>query len=92
MMLVLLYLAVTSATSAQLIAVASIISADVLPYFKPNPSTSQISWAAHGGVVFWAVCLGALGSIFRAIGISMGSLYIWMVSTCTKIKSVESID
>jgi hypothetical protein len=76
-MLVLLYLAVTSATSAQLIAVSSVLTFDVWKvYINPKASSSQLFWISHIFVGFWALAMGVLGLIFYYAGISMGYLYL----------------
>lgn len=57
-MLVLLYLAVTSAASAQLIAVSSVLTFDVYkPFIRPHASSTELAWVSHGGVAFWCVCI-----------------------------------
>ncbi|MCO5613569.1 hypothetical protein L7F22_067846 [Adiantum nelumboides] len=77
--LILLYLAVTSATSAQLIAVSSVLTFDVYKvYIKPSASSKELFWMSHIGVAFWSLALGVLGLIFYYIGISMGWLYVFM--------------
>ncbi|KIP04085.1 hypothetical protein PHLGIDRAFT_31522 [Phlebiopsis gigantea 11061_1 CR5-6] len=78
-LLVVLFLAVTSATSAELIAVSSILTFDVYKrYINPNATESQILKVSHAGVAFFAVVMGLLGLIFFYIGISMGWLYEFM--------------
>lgn len=64
-LLVLLFLAVTSAASAQIIAVSSVLTYDVYKcYFNPTASPNQIYYASHAFVVFWSVVMGFLGLIF----------------------------
>ncbi|KAH0445986.1 hypothetical protein IEQ34_025179 [Dendrobium chrysotoxum] len=78
-MLILLYLAVTSAISAQLIAVSSVLTFDIYKvYIRPNATASETFWMSHFGVAFWSLMLGILGLIFYYIGISMGWLYVFM--------------
>ncbi|KAI0777651.1 urea transporter [Trametes elegans] len=77
--LIVLFLAVTSATSAELIAVSSILTYDVYKrYFNPNATESQILKISHAMVALFAVIMGILGLIFYYIGISMGWLYEFM--------------
>jgi len=77
--LIVLFLAVTSATSAELIAVSSILTYDVYKrYFNPTATESQILRVSHAAVVLFAVVMGLLGLIFYYIGISMGWLYTFM--------------
>lgn len=77
-MLVLLYLAVTSATSAQLIAVSSVLTYDVYrTYINPRATSTQLFRASHIFVAVWAIVMGLLGLIFYYAGISMGeSLFL----------------
>jgi len=74
-----LFLAVTSATSAELIAVSSILTYDVYKrYFNPHATESQILAVSHASVALFAIVMGLLGLIFYYIGISMGWLYTFM--------------
>ncbi|KAH9849395.1 urea transporter [Lenzites betulinus] len=78
-LLIVLFLAVTSATSAELIAVSSIMTYDVYKkYFNPQATEAQILKVSHAMVAFFAVVMGILGLIFFYIGISMGWLYEFM--------------
>ncbi|TFK24002.1 urea transporter [Coprinopsis marcescibilis] len=78
-MLILLFLAVTSACSAELIAVSTIITYDVYKtYFNPNATEEQILRVGHIGVVAYAVVCGVAATIFFYIGISLGWLYTFM--------------
>ncbi|EJD07865.1 urea transporter [Fomitiporia mediterranea MF3/22] len=78
-MLVLLFLAVTSATSAELIAVSSILTYDVYrKYVNPQATEVQISRVSHWMVAFYALVMGLAGLIFFYIGVSMGWLYTFM--------------
>ncbi|KAG8899745.1 hypothetical protein FRB99_006461 [Tulasnella sp. 403] len=78
-MLVLLFLAVTSATSAELIAVSSILTYDVYKrYINPQATEKQILWVSHMMIVAYAIFMGIAGTIFFYIGISMGWLYLFM--------------
>ncbi|KAK0555182.1 hypothetical protein OC846_001052 [Tilletia horrida] len=77
-MLILLFLAVTSALSAQLIAVSSVITYDIYQPVFPKATEKNLFWVSHVSVVIWAVAVGILGIIFHEIGISMGWLYVFM--------------
>ncbi|KZT37750.1 urea transporter [Sistotremastrum suecicum HHB10207 ss-3] len=78
-MLVLLFLAVTSATSAELIAVSSILTYDVYKrYINPQANEAQILRMSHYMVAFFALVMGLAGLIFFYIGVSMGWLYTFM--------------
>ncbi|RXW17021.1 hypothetical protein EST38_g8834 [Candolleomyces aberdarensis] len=78
-LLILLFLAVTSACSAELIAVSSILTFDVYKeYINPRATEEQILRVGHAGVALYAVICGVAGTIFYYIGISMGWLYTFM--------------
>ncbi|KAJ1021316.1 hypothetical protein NDA18_005555 [Ustilago nuda] len=75
--LIILFLAVTSASSAQQVAVASVLTFDVYkPYIRPNASKREIFIMSHAGVLIWAVVMSLFGSIFHYAGISLGWLYL----------------
>jgi len=74
-----LFLAVTSATSAELIAVSSILTYDVYKrYFNPTANEARVLAVSHASVALFALVMGLLGLIFFYIGISMGWLYTFM--------------
>ncbi|GAA6015627.1 hypothetical protein JCM10207_008149 [Rhodosporidiobolus poonsookiae] len=76
LLLVILFLAVTSATAAELVAVGSNLSYDVyVALINPKATDKQILRADHISVVAWGLFMGVLGVIFHEIGISMGWLY-----------------
>lgn len=78
-LLILLFLAVTSASSAELIAVSSILTYDIYKkYINPHATEAQVLKVSHAMVAFFAVCMGLAGLIFFYIGISMGWLYTFM--------------
>jgi SSS family transporter len=78
-LLVLLFLAVTSACSAELIAVSSILTYDVYKtYINPKASEDQILRVGHAAVALYAVVCGLAGLIFFYIGVSLGWLYTFM--------------
>ncbi|KAF7377971.1 Urea transporter [Mycena sanguinolenta] len=78
-LLVLLFLAVTSATSAELIAVSSLLTYDVYKkYLNPEATEAQIMRVSHLMVAFYALVIGLAGLIFFYIGVSMGWLYTFM--------------
>ncbi|KAI0765008.1 urea transporter [Fomes fomentarius] len=78
-LLIVLFLAVTSATSAELIAVSSLLTYDVYKkYINPRATDAQILKVSHAMVALFAIVMGILGLIFFYIGISMGWLYEFM--------------
>ncbi|PWN53180.1 Na+/solute symporter [Violaceomyces palustris] len=77
--LILLFLAVTSASSAQQVAVSSVLTFDVYkPYFRPNASKKEIYWVTHIMVLVWASVMAIFGCIFNAAGVRLGWIYLMM--------------
>jgi Na+/proline symporter len=77
--LVLLFLAVTSACSAELIAVSSVLTYDVYKtYVNPKATEEQILRVGHWAVLFYALVCALAGLIFFYINVSMGWLYTFM--------------
>lgn len=75
-MLILLFLAVTSACSAEQIAVSSVLTYDIYgTYINKNPSEKQILWCSHACILGCSIFMGAIATAFLYIGISMGYLY-----------------
>ncbi|KAJ6570850.1 solute symporter family transporter [Mycena vulgaris] len=76
LLLIVLFLAVTSAASAELVAVSSILTYDVYKrYFNPHATDNQILKVSHIGVIGFGIFMGVLGVIFHEIGISLSWLY-----------------
>lgn len=79
-MLILLFLAVTSACSAEQIAVSSLFTYDVYGvYINKKPSETQTLWVSRGAILGYSVFMGAIATAFNYIGVSMGYLYELMV-------------
>ncbi|KAJ7347324.1 solute symporter family transporter [Mycena albidolilacea] len=75
LLLIALFLAVTSAASAELVAVSSIITYDVYKrYFNPHATDKEILRMSHVGVIGFGLFMGILGVIFFEIGISLSWL------------------
>lgn len=78
-MLILLYLAVTSATAAQLVAVSSIFSYNVVKTLKPDASPRLIFLCSHVAMGAWAVFIAVIGLVWYYVpNMSMGWLYTMM--------------
>ncbi|KAF3387273.1 Urea active transporter [Penicillium rolfsii] len=72
LMLILLFMAVTSSTSAELIAVASLLTFDVYKtYFRPNTTSTDLVRVSHWAIVVYALVLAAFCCILNAVGISL---------------------
>ncbi|KAM0797807.1 urea active transporter [Usnea florida] len=77
--LLLVFMAVTSASSSEYIAVSSIFTYDIYQtYFNPNASGKMLINMAHSFVVIYAILLAAFSTGLYYIGISMGYLYLMM--------------
>ncbi|KAL8750698.1 MAG: hypothetical protein Q9184_006334 [Pyrenodesmia sp. 2 TL-2023] len=77
--LLLIFMAVTSASSAEYIAVSSIFTYDIYKtYFEPTASGRKLVYMAHTCVVVYAILLAAFSTALYYIGISMGYLYLMM--------------
>ncbi|KAJ4292810.1 urea active transporter [Kalmusia sp. IMI 367209] len=77
--LLLVFMAVTSAMSAELIAVSSIFTYDFYQtYVNPRATGKQLIYMSHVMVVGFAVAMAAWSTGLYYIGISMGYLYLLM--------------
>ncbi len=77
--LLIVFMAVTSATSSELIAVSSIFTYDLYrTYFKPEASGKRLIMISHVIVVGYAVFIATFAVGLWYAGISMGYLYVMM--------------
>ena len=73
--------AVTSASSAEYIAVSSIFTYDIYQtYINPKASGKTLIFMSHTSVVMYAILLAGFSTGLYYIGISMGYLYLLMVT------------
>lgn len=81
---ILIFMAVTSTTSAQLIAVSSIISSDVYhTYIRPNASDKQVIRVSRAACIGFAIFASAFSTMLYYIGISLTwTLYFLGLITC----------
>ncbi|KAL7338853.1 urea transporter [Rhodotorula toruloides] len=78
-LLVVLFLAVTSATAAELCATSTVMTYDIyLPYIRPTASEKELLRVDHIGIVIWCLVMAVAGCIFHAVGVGMGFLYEMM--------------
>lgn len=71
-LLLILYLAVTSTASAEMMAASSIISFDVYKkYINPKATNSQIIRVSHISVVFFGLFCGGFSVMLHYVGINM---------------------
>ncbi|KAK3074965.1 urea permease [Teratosphaeriaceae sp. CCFEE 6253] len=88
LMLVLLFMAVTSSTSAELIAVSSLLTFDVYKtYIKPDSSSSRLVQISHYGIILYALVLAAFCSILNAVGLNL----TWLLTILAIIVGGASI-
>ncbi|KAK0936629.1 urea permease [Friedmanniomyces endolithicus] len=88
LMLVLLFMAVTSSTSAELIAVSSLLTFDVYKtYIKPDAPSSQLVRISHYGIILYALVLAAFCSILNAVGLNL----TWLLTILAIIVGGASI-
>lgn len=77
--LILVFLAVTSAASAELIAVSSLLTYDVYrAYFNPKATGVEIMRMSHITTVGFGIFMGVLASVLNTFGITLGYLYLLM--------------
>lgn len=77
--ILLIFMAVTSAMSAELIAVSSIFTYDVYQtYFNPKASGQLLIKMSHTSVIVYAILMASFSTGLHYIGISMGYLYLLM--------------
>lgn len=77
--LLIIFMAVTSATSAELIAVSSIFTYDFYrTYIKPDASGKRLIYISHCIVVAYALFISSFSVGLWYAGISMGYLYLMM--------------
>ncbi|KAF5392051.1 hypothetical protein D9757_003258 [Collybiopsis confluens] len=71
--LLVVFMAVTSAASAELIGVSSLFSYET--YFRPNAKGPEIVRVSHYFICFWAVWMGAWAVILNKAGVDLGWLF-----------------
>ncbi|RDW67502.1 sodium:solute symporter family protein [Aspergillus mulundensis] len=85
--LLMIFMAVTSTLSAQVIAVSSILSFDVYrEYFKRTATDRDVIHASHLGVIFFAAFCAGFSTMLHYVGVDLGwTLYMLGVVTCPGI-------
>lgn len=77
--ILIVFMAVTSAMSAELIAVSTIWTYDIFQtYIRPQSSGRTLINMSHAAVVIYAILLASFATGLYYIGISMGYLYLLM--------------
>jgi len=79
MILIQLFMAVTSTGSAELIAVSSILTYDIYQtYINPEATGEDLLKISKYGVVGFGLIMGVLGIILNELGLSLGWVYLGM--------------
>ncbi|KAI0364049.1 Na+/solute symporter [Pilatotrama ljubarskyi] len=74
--LLVVFMAVTSAVSAELIAVSSLFSYDLYrTYYRPKATSTEIVRVSHYFICFWAVWAGCWSTILHKASIDLGWLF-----------------
>ena len=77
--LIMIFMAVTSAMSAELIAVSSIWTYDIYQtYINPQASGKRLIYMSHASCIGYALVMAAFSTGLYYAGISMGYLYLMM--------------
>ncbi|KAI6715655.1 hypothetical protein JHW43_001857 [Diplocarpon mali] len=77
--LLIVFMAVTSASSAELIAVSSIFTYDIYQtYLRPDASGKRLIYMSHAMVVGFGLFMASFSVGLHYAGISMGYLYVMM--------------
>lgn len=78
-LLLTLFMAVTSSSSSELIAVSSILTFDVYKmYIKPHATPAQLIRISHIMICLFGVIMGLFACIWNIIGINLGWLFLVM--------------
>ena len=78
MVLTMLFMAVTSAGSAELIAVSSLITYDIYRIRNPNASGKQLVKVSRAAIIGFGLGMGGLAVILLGMGLSLGFVYLAM--------------
>lgn len=79
MVLTMLFMAVTSAGSAELIAVSSLITYDIYRTYKnPNATGKQLVKVSRATIVGFGLGMGGLAVMLLSMGLSLGFVYLAM--------------
>lgn len=78
-LLITLFMAVTSSSSSELIAVSSILTFDIYKtYVKPKATPEELIMVSHIMICVFAVVMAGFACIWQAVGIDLGWLFLVM--------------
>jgi len=79
LILIMLYMAITSTGSAESIAVASLVAYDIYrTHFKPNATGNQILLVSRIVIVVFGLFMGGFSIALYEIGLNLGWVYLFM--------------
>lgn len=88
LMLILLFMAVTSSTSAELIAVSSLLTFDIYKtYFRPESSSTKLVQISHFGIALYSLVLAAFCCLLNGVGLNL----TWLLTVLAIIVGGASI-
>lgn len=78
-LLIVLFMAVTSCASAELIAVSSVLTFDIFKtYIKPHATPSQLILTSHLMICVFGLTMALFACIWNLVGIDLGWLFLVM--------------
>ncbi|KAJ9330414.1 hypothetical protein DTO027B5_7819 [Paecilomyces variotii] len=78
-LLITLFMAVTSSSASELIAVSSILTFDIYKvYIKPSATPKELIFVSHVMICIFGVIMAVFACIWNAIGIDLGWLFLVM--------------
>lgn len=78
-LLLTLFMAVTSSSSSELIAVSSILTFDIYKtYINPTATSQQLIFVSHWMICLFACVMAAFACIWNAVGLDLGWLFLVM--------------
>ena len=87
-MLLLLFMAVTSSTSAELIAVSSLLTFDIYKtYMRPKATSNELVRVSHLGIIIYALGLATFCAILNAVNVNL----TWLLTVLGVIVGGASI-
>ncbi|KIJ64934.1 hypothetical protein HYDPIDRAFT_89896 [Hydnomerulius pinastri MD-312] len=83
-MLILLFMAVTSASSSEMIATSSILTFDIYQiHFRPDASPESLVRVSHVMVAVWALVMSCVACLWNGIGFSLNWLFLFIGTVTT---------
>ncbi|KAJ5893374.1 urea active transporter 1 [Penicillium taxi] len=74
-----IFMAVTSAFSAQLIAVSSVFTYDIFQaYIEPTAKGKKLVWISHASCIVYSIIMAGFATGLHYAGVGMGYLYLLM--------------